>query len=223
MREPGAVKVPSHNIALVVDSVCLRVRGTRIIDGGEHSVFVEEEAMEVKRVIVETYDISGSIDRVRKRVGRAWEIYRGEAVSAAEEAVLRYAIQIIFADNVAAGIDSPARCVHSPGHIKESKRSLREYKAMRRRPIVTVEADEISTGIDPLTGGEGGAWDVDGYEVLPNPALQRATCISPSASKTKTEITKPIFGNNRLFIFFSFNYFVNCEVVIFSFVCLQLR
>ena len=34
-----------------------------------------------------------------------------------------HAIQIIFADNVAAGIDSPAGCVHSPGHINGQKRS----------------------------------------------------------------------------------------------------
>ena len=57
MKGPGAVIVQSDNIAFVVDSEYLRVRGTRIIDGGEHSVFVEEEAMDVKRVIVEAYDI----------------------------------------------------------------------------------------------------------------------------------------------------------------------
>jgi hypothetical protein len=81
VKGPGAVIVQSDNIAFVVDSEYLRVRGTRVIDGGERSVFVEEEAMDVKRVIVETYDIPGSIDRVRKRVGRTWEIYSGEAVS----------------------------------------------------------------------------------------------------------------------------------------------
>src|SRR6266436_302394 len=64
VSESGAVKVPSNNIALVVDSVCLRVRCTRIIDGGEHSVLVEEEAMDVNAIIPEAYDISGSIDRV---------------------------------------------------------------------------------------------------------------------------------------------------------------
>ena len=125
VSESGAVKVPSNNIALVVDSVCLRARCTRIIDGGEHSVLVEEEAMQVNRVIVEAYDISGSIDRVRIGVGRAWVIYGREAVSTAEVAEGRDAI-IIFADNVAAGIDSPARCVHSAGHIKGQKRSPRE-------------------------------------------------------------------------------------------------
>src|ERR1700719_5136 len=106
VSESGAVKVPSNNIALVVDSICLRVRCTRIIDGGEHSVSVEQEAMEVNGVIVEAYDISGSIDPVRRGVLPAWENYSGEAVSTAEVAEGRDAI-IIFADNVAAGIDSP--------------------------------------------------------------------------------------------------------------------
>ena len=73
------------------------------------------------------------------------------------------AVIIIFADNVATGVDSPALRVQGPRHIKESKRSLREDEAMRGRRI-DEEADEISPGIDPLTGGEGGAWNVDGCD-----------------------------------------------------------
>ena len=163
MRDKGAVVVPSNNIAFVVDSVCLRDRGTRIIDGAEHSVFVEEEAVSRNLVLPVAYDISGSIDSVRKGIDCAWDIYRGEAASAAEEAMAHKAAIIIFADNVATGVNSPARRVQGPRHIKESKRSLREDEAMRRR-LIAVEADEISTGIDPLTGGEGGAWNVDGCD-----------------------------------------------------------
>ncbi len=121
---PAAVKVPSNNIALVVDSVCLRVCCTRIIDGGEHSVVVAKKAMGINAIIPEAYDISGSIDCARTGVGRAWVIYGGEAISTAEVAVgRRDATIIIFADNVAPGIDSPARCVHSSGHINGQKGS----------------------------------------------------------------------------------------------------
>ena len=86
VRDKVAVKIPSNDIALVVDSVCLRDRGTRIIDGAEHSVFVEEEAVSRNLVLPVAYDISGSIDPGRQGIDCAWDIYRGEAASAAEEA-----------------------------------------------------------------------------------------------------------------------------------------
>src|ERR1043165_1361098 len=108
-HESGAVKIPSNNISLVVDSECQRVRCTRIIDGGEHSMVVAQKAMGANAVIPEAYDISGSIDCARTGISRAWVIYGGEAVSTAEVAVGRRDAIIIFADNVVPGIDSPAR------------------------------------------------------------------------------------------------------------------
>lgn len=121
VRESSVVEVSPNNVALVVDSICLRVRSARIIDAAEHSVSIKQEAMGVKRVIVEAYDISGSIDRVWRRVGSPWKIYSGEVISTAPEAVASGGTQIIFADNVAAGIDSPTGCVHRPRNIKGQK------------------------------------------------------------------------------------------------------
>ena len=65
VTQPGDVNIRSDNIALVVDSVCLSVRSTRIIDGSEHSVFVEEEAISAKKPWVRS-SASGDATRCRR-------------------------------------------------------------------------------------------------------------------------------------------------------------
>src|SRR5215469_5651261 len=71
VRESSVVEVRSNNVALVVDSICFRVRSPRIIDVAEHSVSIKQEAMGMNRVIIEAYDISGSVDGIRIGVGSA--------------------------------------------------------------------------------------------------------------------------------------------------------
>jgi len=59
---------------------------------------------------------------------------------------------------------------------------------MRKSRCIDIESDQIAAGINALTGGAGGAWDVDGCKV--NPA--RGPRVSRPAEQNDTEIRKPI-------------------------------